>query len=776
MPVDLSKYKLAKPITTQPVAAPTSAVNLDKYKLATTPAPGKYATAFAGVSKPKSGTLTLDQQKGNFEKTKESIVGASQAGFDKLRSGYKEARDAKNPLELLEGGVKQASGLASIVFSPLAPIFEPVSKAINYVGDKIGNNKAVQKFAMSKAGETTSRVTENVADLANVAGAVAGVRAPAKFGRAKTEVPTIKTEPVTPPKTDVPPPKTPIKEPPTTVNIRDPKFNGLRTEISKGNVNPQVRTSIERMAGKGDDILKKYEEFYDQETRYKADPKEDTAISKVGENIGNAFERVVELRREAGRVMGDEIKRIGSQKVDLTDNFTNFETKLRDEANAVFDPKEGIKSTTRQSALTKEDTGLLNTYVKELNELGAQPSIGDVDAFVRRITSELELYKSKNNFTTTNAERLVKSNLAELRDSFNPTKNPELETYYKARQQYSNLSDFLEEGQSFLGKKTQSGDFAKDASVAKSSVQSVLNNGKKDWLIRLEDLTGYPAIDDASIALQAMKDAGNVQGRSLLELFSPENKAPIPFSKEGMINKVLDTAVSGAKRAFVGTPKAQTIRVIKSLDPKINSFNKTKVNRLMDGLIEKNKEAKTYIDDFVKKLAAENKANVIEAPLKTTESILRKAKDEYGGRVSSLNMVNDVARNSIISDAATHTGIIDKIKKEFGAKKGFKLKKPNPAESYGYAGYNIKVPTPNGTVAEIQVISPEMIVAKMKPEKSVQALGKEMFDKIVEKSGVKPGLGHELYEQIRSADKAKNKGLIDKLIEESKEYYSHFAG
>lgn len=68
-----------------------------------------------------------------------------------------------------------------------------------------------------------------------------------------------------------------------------------------------------------------------------------------------------------------------------------------------------------------------------------------------------------------------------------------------------------------------------------------------------------------------------------------------------------------------------------------------------------------------------------------------------------------------------------------------------------------------------------MTVAKVKPAKAIELLGKEKFDAIVEKSGVEPGRGHEIYEQIQEAIKNEDAALIEKLKEESKEYYSHFA-
>lgn len=109
-----------------------------------------------------------------------SIVDAFKSGIDKTKTGYTQAQNAHNPLELIEGGLKQGAGVVEAATAPLAPVFKPLGDAINYVGDKIGDIPAVQRFANSKAGETTSRIAEDVADATTIAGAVAGVKGGAK--------------------------------------------------------------------------------------------------------------------------------------------------------------------------------------------------------------------------------------------------------------------------------------------------------------------------------------------------------------------------------------------------------------------------------------------------------------------------------------------------------------------------------------------------------------------------------------------------------------------
>jgi len=341
-----------------------------------------------------------------------------------------------------------------------------------------------------------------------------------------------------------------------------------KTALSRSNVPENFQASVERLSRpkvttKGATPQKspsqKYQEYYKQEQKFKTDIKQDTAVSKVGEDIGNQFDTVIAKRRSAGKVMGDEIVKVGSKKIDITESFPKLEVELKN--NGVTYSKGKVKLSDT-SKITIQDANLLNNYITELNKLGTNPTAAQLDAFLSRTPENLKIFKAKNNITsTTNGERMIKGNLSEIRNSL--IKDPQLAVYAKARKSYADLSDFIDEGISYLGKKTQSGDYAKDASIAKSSVQSILNNGKKDWLLKLEDLTGYPAVDNAMLALQAMKDAGNFRGNSLLELLtSGEN---IPTSKLGVIEKVLQAGYEKGKKAFTGSPSEQTIRLIEEI-------------------------------------------------------------------------------------------------------------------------------------------------------------------------------------------------------------------
>lgn len=389
--------------------------------------------------------------------------------------------------------------------------------------------------------------------------------------------------------------------------------------VARKNAPENLAASVDRLATtvtkdkKGQTIrrdpLKTYDEFYDQEQKFKTDAKQDTAISVVGERMGDAYESVVRMRRAAGAKMSDEMKIAGDKKVDISNGFTTIEGELAN-SGLRYDAETGTLFRTKTSKVTTQDRRIVQKYFDELSQLGTNPTAAELDAFLSRIPAELDVYKQKNNITSvTNGERIVKQNLQELGKSLTPETDPAFAGYAQAKKDYATLSGFLDEGASYLGKKTQSGDYAKDASMAKSAVQSVLNNGKKDWMLKLEDLTGYPALDEAVLAIQAMKDAGNFRGNSLLELLTPKEAPSVPTSKGQIIMRAANKAVEVAERKMSGTPREQTRRFMteKAKAEEVKNFARDKSlspedMKLQESAIEKfvgNKQG--LVDDFIKK-------------------------------------------------------------------------------------------------------------------------------------------------------------------------------
>lgn len=102
-------------------------------------------------------------------------------GIDQVKKGVSEIIHPKSTTPLgnvgegVDAALKVGSGVASAASSIVAPVMQPVSKLMQFFGDKVGDSKAVQDFANSPAGEMTSKIAEPLANAGNIAGTILGV-------------------------------------------------------------------------------------------------------------------------------------------------------------------------------------------------------------------------------------------------------------------------------------------------------------------------------------------------------------------------------------------------------------------------------------------------------------------------------------------------------------------------------------------------------------------------------------------------------------------------
>lgn len=372
--------------------------------------------------------------------------------------------------------------------------------------------------------------------------------------------------------------KTGAKE--VTSDIAIPGKEAMQKAAAEGKVpfvegmSEQAKTSAQRMsenmpligagAAREAKPIDAYNSFAQQESKHLADIKEDPAISLVGQRIGDAFDQVVKQRQEVGKTMSSELEKTATKSVAVGDALEKFSKELADNGATLHRTEKGMDILPSQtSKFASADEKILKYYANELDKLGKNPTMAQVDALVSRVPKEVEGLKSSANITfKTNAERLINNNLSDMRSALEKSGTT---AYADARKQYSELSDFINEGAKHLGKTTQSGDYAKDASIAKSAVQSVLNNGKKDWLIELENKTGYPALDQSTLALQAMQDAGDYKGESLLKLLSEDAvKGGTPHG--AIVNALTGLAKKTVGKAIIGSKADQTRAFLRSLE------------------------------------------------------------------------------------------------------------------------------------------------------------------------------------------------------------------
>lgn len=338
--------------------------------------------------------------------------------------------------------------------------------------------------------------------------------------------------------------------------------------VSKANTERADAAGNPMRQGVGNTVIespsKTYADYYQKTKDALGDTKKDNAIQDLGSKIGDLFKNVVGQRQAAGKELGAQLKTVEDKPIDISATQDAIHHDLAD-SKVAFNPKEGeIIDTGTQSKLTGADKSLLGKYMTQLHSLGDNPTVGDLDAFIGRIPREIKEMKATNNITfKTNAERIIGNSLDGLRSHF--TQFPE---YNAAREKFADLAQFTSQNAAKLGKITPSGDFAKDASLAKRSVQSNLDNGSKDFLMELGDRTGFPIVDHAVLALQAMKDAGDYRGASLLEntMHGALNGGKIPTKVTEMINTGAGHLIKAGAQKFMGTPYEQTLRYLESLE------------------------------------------------------------------------------------------------------------------------------------------------------------------------------------------------------------------
>lgn len=161
-----------------------------------------------------------------------------------------------------------------------------------------------------------------------------------------------------------------------------------------------------------------------------------------------------------------------------------------------------------------------------------------------------------------------------------------------------------------------------------------------------------------------------------------------------------------------------------------------------DALAPAFEQTKLDLDDIIKNTAKEYGGVPVTVPLKSKERVIEKVVMEYGGDFSRLT---DLARGSVI---VPNSETAKKIFDDLTTKSDVVVRAKDRTTSPGYQDVLINVRTSNGNVAELQALTPAMFYGKMLPETSRATLGEKVFAQF-EKTGIKPGEGHEIYEEAR---------------------------
>ena len=402
-------------------------------------------------------------------------------------------------------------------------------------------------------------------------------------------------------------------------------------------------------------VVQQYDGYFKDAEIALNDIKAEPPLSQVGSDIGDSFQSVIKMRSNVGKSLEEEVKKWGKLRVSVEEAVKNTVQEL-DDSGLSFNPRTRQLTSFQGSKFVPQEVDMLSGFLQRVQALGDAPTVRDINNFISRARTEMAFTKGETGVLgTTNAERIINGTIANLKESLNPEKNgiAQLRPYWKANSAYSDLSNFVEEGSGYLGKITQSGDFAKDASLAKSSVQSILNNGKKDWLLRLEALTDYKALDNSVLALQAMKDAGDYRGASLLQAIRDQG---IPTSKAGFVGALIDKTVDVGKRAVLGKPSEQTRAYLKTLVKPTKSVLKTDLKVPDKALIASSTIPKTKKLASLESKIAKNVAEQKVAIKAKDYVLVAKLKQIYSTLVTKLKAEIKLIKDSM-SDQSGHASL-----------------------------------------------------------------------------------------------------------------------
>lgn len=423
-----------------------------------------------------------------------TIKNAFNSGVEQFKSGIQEANQSsdagksfgKGLAELGEGTLKATSGLATAITSPLAPMFKPVEKGVNFVVDKISNVPAVQNFAQSKAGQTTERVAENVGNLANTVGAVAGIEGGIKglpkvgenLGNAFDSI-----------KTNV---------------TKYPKQ--IADKITKGQINKQTQTILKESP------VEKFDRYVEAGQKAISDPRELTPLEKAGETAVNTV-----------KIIKDDLSNLGSQKSATIESIGGLKV-----PNIALKQIEKIKPLL-QKKLTDSERVSVNEYLSELETLGKNPTARSFDATIDKIQSSLFEKKSIGAIPVTpRVKAFIKQSFHELNEDFKKSIDKGLgsKDYSALNASYTKKVKIFNALNKALGEEGNRG-----GSLLKRFF-SPQDSGTKKLFDAIKKEYGIDLAQDATLAKFVMETLGDTRARSLLQL--------PPTSKLGIVQKGLE--------------------------------------------------------------------------------------------------------------------------------------------------------------------------------------------------------------------------------------------
>jgi len=461
----------------------------------------------------ESGKLDIPAQKQGVDlsrfgrTTKPATIGdkiqtAFSAGIDKTKQGFQEQQQAKNPLELIEGGIKSAAGVVEAASSPLAPIIEPtLGKGVEFVADKISDIPAVQDFATSKAGEVTERVVEDIANVNTVASLFLG-------GRSAKGI------------------KNPIKNTPEIASKIKSYPDGIRTALTDKvtTLDPKVKNILETAnIEKFDNVVKAGQEALN-------DPRAFTPLERAGEKAKNLLGTIKEDLGNVGKQKSKSLESIG-------------DTKLPDVGTTAI---EKMSNTTRSMNLTKAERGLVNQFIEEVKILGKKPTLRSVDKLVDKLQATMFERKGGTAIpVTTRVKSIVNTAIRDINQQLKDQAKKTIggDEFTVLNDAYARKIKIFDALNKRLGE-----DGAKGGSLFKKFF-SPQDSGTKSLFSAIKNEYGIDLAEDATLAKFVMDSLGDTRAKTLLEQV-PTSATGVVAKGLEMIEKKLTDPIGKARRTI----------------------------------------------------------------------------------------------------------------------------------------------------------------------------------------------------------------------------------
>lgn len=307
--------------------------------------------------------------------------------------------------------------------------------------------------------------------------------------------------------------KLPIDAPENIKTSLNPFLTKTKADISVPTKKGYVLKKVADITEAEKDLVQKetanlYEKMIQSAEKFKIDRRDvSSPLEIVGKRTDEAMDKVNKIRKDAGKVMGEVEEKFKDKIVELKgsrlDNFVD-EYLSRDK-------KFGRKI---------KDTAFLDDFVKDYDILVKNPNVKDTLEFVRTWTKELEDLKDgfgvfkENKRTYT----LIEGAVSDIKNQTRNIISKSDDIYRGALDKYRLTSQLKDEANRLLGKEGLAGERLKGGAAAKRAVQSASDQGARQFYNVLKKITGYDGLKEADIALKAMKDVGDYQGLSLLEI------------------------------------------------------------------------------------------------------------------------------------------------------------------------------------------------------------------------------------------------------------------